>query len=96
MSLFSEPVGKVFYQMEEEIMLSLYLINHHAIKTHLGNGCIASHILASTLNESEWSASRPCRFSPRKSCWCPFNRRLDRQLNHSYRFKIDGNFLTLP
>jgi len=46
MSLFSEPVGKIFYQMLEEIMLSLYLINNHAIKTHLGNGGIASRILS--------------------------------------------------
>ena len=44
MSLFSEPVGKLFYQMEE-LMLSLYLINHHAVKAHLGNGGIASRIL---------------------------------------------------
>jgi hypothetical protein len=46
MSLFSEPVGKVFYQMEEEVMFSLYLISHHAIKAHLGNGGIASPILS--------------------------------------------------
>jgi len=46
MSLFSEPVGKVFYQKVEEVMFSLYLINHHVIEAHLRNGGIASRILS--------------------------------------------------
>jgi hypothetical protein len=36
MSFFSESVGKVFYRMVEEVMLSLYLINNHAMKAQMG------------------------------------------------------------
>jgi hypothetical protein len=39
------------------------LIKHHATKT-CGSGGIASTFLTSALDEGEWSASRPVRFTP--------------------------------
>jgi hypothetical protein len=96
MSLFSEPIGKVFYHVVEEVMLSLYLINHHAIKAHLGNRSTASRIL-SLDSKWKWMVSvTSLPFLSEEILPVPFNRRLDRKLNHSYRFKVEGNFLTLP
>jgi hypothetical protein len=39
-------------------------IMHYAMKAYGGSGGIASIVLASALDGGEWSASRPCRFTP--------------------------------
>jgi hypothetical protein len=36
----------------------------------------STHFLTSALDGGEWSASRPGRFTPRESPWCPLDRRL--------------------
>jgi hypothetical protein len=36
----------------------------------------STHSLTSALDEGEWSASRPGRFTPRESTWHPLDRRL--------------------
>jgi hypothetical protein len=36
----------------------------------------STHSLTSALDVGEWSASRPGRFTPRKSLWYPLDRRL--------------------
>jgi hypothetical protein len=36
----------------------------------MGSGCIAQPFLTSALDEGEWSASRPGRFTPRESAPC--------------------------
>jgi hypothetical protein len=48
-----------------KVKMSLWLTKHQAMKA-LGSGGMAPHILDSTLNGGEWSASRPGRFTPRK------------------------------
>jgi hypothetical protein len=43
----------------------------------------STHSLTSALDGGEWSASRPGRFTPRKSPWYPLDRRLDGPQNRS-------------
>jgi hypothetical protein len=43
------------------------LNKHHAMKAYLGWRYSSTHSLTSALDRGEWSASRPCRFTPRES-----------------------------
>jgi hypothetical protein len=49
--------------VKKKVKVSLYLIKHYALRTVWGNGCIAPPFLALALDEGEWSASRPGRFT---------------------------------
>jgi len=40
------------------------LIKHHAVKTYWGSGDKVHAFLTLVLDEGEWSASRPDRFTP--------------------------------
>jgi hypothetical protein len=44
----------------------LFLTEHHAMKAYWGWRCSSIHSLTSALDGGEWSASRPCRFTPRE------------------------------
>jgi hypothetical protein len=56
---------KVTYK--RKVKLSLYLINQESRHRHVwGSGGIAPLFLNSELDGSEWSVSRPCRFTPGK------------------------------
>jgi hypothetical protein len=71
---------------------SLCLIKHYAMKAY-GSGCIDPYVLISVIIRSEWSASRPGRFTPRKSF--PGTRWIgapEPVLDHMEKTK----FLTLP
>jgi hypothetical protein len=56
-----------FYDFSKQIIgkkvVSLYLIEHYAMKTW-GSGGIAPTFLTLALEGGEWSASRPGRFTP--------------------------------
>jgi hypothetical protein len=68
----------------KEAKLSLCLIKHHGMKTY-GGGGVAPPFLTSALDGSEWSASRPCRFTPGErapgthwiGCWVGLSPGLD-------------------
>jgi hypothetical protein len=49
-----------------KVKLSLCLTKHHAMKTYWGMEVQLHAFLTSALDGSEWSASRPDRFTPRK------------------------------
>jgi hypothetical protein len=51
-----------------------------------GGGCIAPPFLTSALDEGEWSASRPCRFTPLERLPVSLGRRLDGPQNWSGRY----------
>jgi hypothetical protein len=48
------------------VKLSLCLTKHHAMKTYWGWRYSYTHSLTSALDGSEWSVSRPGRFTPRE------------------------------
>jgi hypothetical protein len=59
---------RVDYGSHVKIELSLCLINYALCHEDIrGRGAIAPPFLTSSLNGSEWSASRPSRFSPGES-----------------------------
>jgi hypothetical protein len=51
--------------------LSLGLIKHNAMKINGGSGGISPPFLTSALDGGEWSASRPCRFTPGETTQYP-------------------------
>jgi hypothetical protein len=65
---------KSICQSKKKILSSpcAQLIKHRAMETCRSGG-IAPLLLTSTLSGGEWSASRPCRFTP----WYLSDRRLD-------------------
>jgi len=57
-----------------KVMLSLCLTKHHAMKMQWGVEVQLHAFLSSAIDGGEWSASRPGRFTPRKSPWYPLDR----------------------
>jgi hypothetical protein len=51
-------------KVKVNVILSLYLTKHQAMKTYWRSGSIAPHILISALDGGAWSASRPGHFTP--------------------------------
>jgi hypothetical protein len=50
-----------------KVKLSLYLTMHHAMKAYWEWRCSFTRSFTSALDEGEWSASRPDRFTPRET-----------------------------
>jgi hypothetical protein len=69
---------------------------HHAMKEYWGVELYLHAFLTSALGGSEWSASRPSRFTPGKSPWYPSDRRLGGPQNRSGGGGEEKNLQPLP
>jgi hypothetical protein len=57
---------KPYIKKGKKVKLSLCLTKHHTMKTYWEWRYSSTHSLTSALDGSEWSASRPARFTPRE------------------------------
>jgi hypothetical protein len=79
------------FDQKVKVNASLGLINSPRREDVWGSGGMAPPFMKSALNGGEWSASRPCRFTPGKRPRYPLCRRLGGPQTLSERYGEEKN-----